>query len=160
MALIYCKDCGKQISDAAVACPHCGCPVEKVKTFKCPECGIDVKEGTASCPNCGFPFQKKPEPDPILSAIKIETPQPYKQTYQQSYQQPYQQPYQQDIDEPNAGFKVLSLFVPMAGWSLAAKMAREGRPNCQAAYFKNANIGMGAIWGGMSALMFLASITE
>lgn len=25
MALIYCRECGKQISDSAPACPHCGC---------------------------------------------------------------------------------------------------------------------------------------
>ncbi len=24
MALIYCRECGKQISDNATACPHCG----------------------------------------------------------------------------------------------------------------------------------------
>ena len=28
MALILCEDCGKEISDRAGACPHCGCPVE------------------------------------------------------------------------------------------------------------------------------------
>lgn len=28
MALIKCKECGKQISDKAQECPHCGCPVE------------------------------------------------------------------------------------------------------------------------------------
>jgi len=28
MALIKCKECGKQISDKAQKCPHCGCPVE------------------------------------------------------------------------------------------------------------------------------------
>lgn len=26
MSLSYCKECGKQISDQASACPHCGCP--------------------------------------------------------------------------------------------------------------------------------------
>lgn len=26
MSLIYCKECGKPISDQASACPHCGCP--------------------------------------------------------------------------------------------------------------------------------------
>lgn len=26
MALIKCPECGKEISDKAVACPHCGCP--------------------------------------------------------------------------------------------------------------------------------------
>ena len=25
MAMIYCKECGKQISDQALSCPHCGC---------------------------------------------------------------------------------------------------------------------------------------
>ena len=27
MALIYCRECGKQISDQAYACPYCGCPM-------------------------------------------------------------------------------------------------------------------------------------
>lgn len=27
MALIKCKECGKEISDQAKSCPHCGCPV-------------------------------------------------------------------------------------------------------------------------------------
>lgn len=27
MGLIYCKDCGKQISDAAQVCPYCGSPM-------------------------------------------------------------------------------------------------------------------------------------
>jgi len=28
MALIKCKECGKDVSDKAAACPHCGAPVE------------------------------------------------------------------------------------------------------------------------------------
>lgn len=31
MALIKCEECGKEISDRAVACPNCGCPVEHKK---------------------------------------------------------------------------------------------------------------------------------
>ena len=31
MALIKCEDCGKEISDKASACIHCGCPVENTK---------------------------------------------------------------------------------------------------------------------------------
>lgn len=27
MALINCPECGKEISDKASACPHCGCPI-------------------------------------------------------------------------------------------------------------------------------------
>lgn len=38
MALINCSECGKEISDKAVACPNCGCPVElMVKIEKDPE---------------------------------------------------------------------------------------------------------------------------
>lgn len=29
MSMIQCKECGKDISDAAAACPQCGCPVAK-----------------------------------------------------------------------------------------------------------------------------------
>ena len=28
MALIKCPECGREISDKAKACPHCGCPIE------------------------------------------------------------------------------------------------------------------------------------
>ena len=28
MALIKCSECGKEISDKAIACPYCGCPIE------------------------------------------------------------------------------------------------------------------------------------
>lgn len=27
MAMIYCKECGKEISDKAEKCPHCGFPM-------------------------------------------------------------------------------------------------------------------------------------
>ncbi len=35
MALIYCRECGKQISDTAPSCPYCGC-VYCVKTEQRP----------------------------------------------------------------------------------------------------------------------------
>lgn len=36
MALIKCKECGKEISDKAKTCPNCGCPIfkEVVKKIK------------------------------------------------------------------------------------------------------------------------------
>lgn len=30
MALIKCPECGKDISDKAVACPNCGCPLDEI----------------------------------------------------------------------------------------------------------------------------------
>ena len=32
MALIKCSECGKEISDKATTCIHCGCPVSKNKS--------------------------------------------------------------------------------------------------------------------------------
>lgn len=32
MALIKCHECGKEISDKAMVCPNCGCPIEQPKT--------------------------------------------------------------------------------------------------------------------------------
>lgn len=33
MALIYCKECGRQISDQAYSCPHCGCPLRAYNPY-------------------------------------------------------------------------------------------------------------------------------
>jgi TM2 domain-containing membrane protein YozV len=32
MALVYCRDCGKQISDQADSCPNCGAVVRRTKS--------------------------------------------------------------------------------------------------------------------------------
>ena len=32
MALIKCPECGKEISDKAVACPNCGCPISNIES--------------------------------------------------------------------------------------------------------------------------------
>ena len=30
MSMIKCTECGKEISDKATACPHCGCPMTEI----------------------------------------------------------------------------------------------------------------------------------
>ena len=56
MALMKCKECGKEISSNAKVCPNCG---YKNDTKTCPECGKIVKHTDAVCPDCGYPLQKK-----------------------------------------------------------------------------------------------------
>ena len=57
MALIKCKECGKEISDKATNCIHCGCPIEK--EYTCSECGHPIKINDKKCLNCGNPFKEK-----------------------------------------------------------------------------------------------------
>ncbi len=56
MALIKCKECGKEISSSAKTCPHCGIKVENIN---CPECGKKLKGDETNCPDCGYPIAKK-----------------------------------------------------------------------------------------------------
>ncbi|CAM1371385.1 conserved hypothetical protein [Tenacibaculum litopenaei] len=46
MAIIACKECSKEVSDKATACPHCGYPMnpQKVKTE------VQVKSTTEETP--------------------------------------------------------------------------------------------------------------
>lgn len=32
MALIFCPDCGKEVSDSALTCPHCAFPLNKLRS--------------------------------------------------------------------------------------------------------------------------------
>lgn len=54
MALIKCNECGKEISDKAKMCPHCGCEND---TIFCPECDKKLSSKANSCPNCGCPIK-------------------------------------------------------------------------------------------------------
>lgn len=51
MALIKCEECGNEISDKALACPHCGSPIAKKKY--CRHCGGQIDEDCVICPLCG-----------------------------------------------------------------------------------------------------------
>lgn len=49
MALINCPECGKEISDKAVACPHCGCPINAQPKQ---EVAVEDNEEYVFCPKC------------------------------------------------------------------------------------------------------------
>lgn len=70
MALITCLECNKQISEYADSCPHCGCPMNKIKekfekinsnlpeNIKCPACGVirnisELRLNYYKCRVCG-----------------------------------------------------------------------------------------------------------
>ena len=73
MALINCAECGKQVSDLAACCPHCGAPVQK-KEY-CKECGNQVSESASVCPNCGCPRTQPATPPPFeQSAERAASP--------------------------------------------------------------------------------------
>ena len=55
MALVPCKYCGKEVSDKAGTCPHCGKSLLSEKTIICAECGSEVPISATACPACGFP---------------------------------------------------------------------------------------------------------
>ena len=46
MALIVCSECGKEFSERAAACPHCGCPNDSKKA----EAPL-VRDGVSGCVN-------------------------------------------------------------------------------------------------------------
>lgn len=50
MALINCPECGREISDKAASCPHCGAVVKK--KF-CQHCGEQIDADCIICPKCG-----------------------------------------------------------------------------------------------------------
>lgn len=56
MALIKCKECGKEISDKANVCVHCGYELENLV---CPECNKKISKYDSSCKNCGYDLTSK-----------------------------------------------------------------------------------------------------
>lgn len=65
MSLINCPECGREISDRASACIHCGCPLKELEnpsypdkiteTFNsCPICKRNEEIPMTICPTCGY----------------------------------------------------------------------------------------------------------
>ena len=59
MALIKCPECGKEISDTAESCIHCGYPLTDDNSKQdepfCTSCGNPLKPGSKFCGKCGTP---------------------------------------------------------------------------------------------------------
>ena len=50
---MYCRNCGKEVHEKAVACPACGVPPLVEKKF-CSNCGIETQANQAMCTKCGI----------------------------------------------------------------------------------------------------------
>ncbi len=51
MAIINCPECGKDISDKATSCPHCGVTINPVPTQPI---NVNMNNGpSVKCPKCG-----------------------------------------------------------------------------------------------------------
>ena len=50
---MYCKNCGKEVSEKAVACPACGVPPLKERNF-CNGCGTKTNLNQIICTSCGI----------------------------------------------------------------------------------------------------------
>lgn len=61
MAMVNCSECGKEISDKAAACPHCGAPTAPKNT------------DPNACAKCGTHYiaEKKPELFSVVSLLTI-----------------------------------------------------------------------------------------
>lgn len=72
MALIHCTECGKEISDKAARCIHCGAALaeEEKPPRLCPECGNEIPNGLRECTYCGCPLDAtKPNPSAAVRAF-------------------------------------------------------------------------------------------
>lgn len=49
---MYCRSCGKELSENAVACPGCGMDPRREESF-CPSCGGATRAGQIMCTACG-----------------------------------------------------------------------------------------------------------
>lgn len=52
---MFCRNCGKEIDNAAAVCVHCGVPAGKGTNF-CNNCGEPTAAEAVMCPKCGVSF--------------------------------------------------------------------------------------------------------
>ena len=74
MAIINCPECGKEISDKAKKCIHCGNLLLKkeVNTRICSECGKEVSIEDTECNFCGCPLDSEGTSQNMYQSNKIE----------------------------------------------------------------------------------------
>lgn len=65
---MYCRNCGKEVDDKAVACIHCGVPPKLEKKF-CGNCGVTTDPNQVLCTSCGVAITAKSEKSKVVAGI-------------------------------------------------------------------------------------------
>ena len=55
---MYCKSCGNELNENAVACLKCGCDPKKGDK-NCPSCGVETNSNQVICIKCGVPLKNQ-----------------------------------------------------------------------------------------------------
>ena len=55
---MYCKNCGNELNENAVACLKCGCDPKKGNK-NCPSCGVETNPNQVICVKCGGSLKKE-----------------------------------------------------------------------------------------------------
>lgn len=58
---MFCKNCGKQLSDDERFCPSCGTPREIASKCFCTRCGAEKEQENCTCPKCGAVPEQRAE---------------------------------------------------------------------------------------------------
>ena len=63
----FCRNCGRNVNPAAIACPGCGLPPLTSSNF-CGHCGATTQPGQIVCLTCGSALQTPPVPKNKVTA--------------------------------------------------------------------------------------------
>lgn len=80
MGLINCPECGKEISDKAKKCVHCGKVLveDKPATKVCSDCGKENPIDATECVHCGCPFAEESVVTETASVQNVQVEKPKK----------------------------------------------------------------------------------
>jgi ribosomal protein L40E len=67
---MFCRNCGKEVSDQAVMCVSCGVPPKNGKKF-CQNCGAEVNPAAETCIRCGVKLAAGGEGKDWLTALLL-----------------------------------------------------------------------------------------
>lgn len=67
---MYCRECGAQINEKAVVCPHCGVRPLNSDRF-CQHCGRPTKPEQEMCVVCGVRLRRTKNEEESLTLVKL-----------------------------------------------------------------------------------------